>query len=475
MNIAFLLSDAPGFVATFLKLGAELKKSGFNAYYFSDSETVSRSYESLGGDGRYLVCFSRHVNNLTKDEIRGVTINKGNFADLERLKIYYNASTVDIDNFFQKSDHLNGFFERWIVQNDISALISETVAGSYTYAAFESAKKCKILFMGYELSRINGLTELYINGEMDNLNLSKESLERVRKSVEMYLDKVASGRPQIPSYMQPGSLFNVSNTSLYHRLTNRKRLTQVLANLYYSFLNKKNYFGFRPAVKDLIHLKLLFRRMFLRYFLGKDKDKDKLYFINPEKVNIIFPLHFHPEAATSMLSQENFSELDILTYLCSLLPSTFTVYIKEHPSMLGRRDQSEKKEFKRLPNSVFIDANEKLSDNNIRAVVTLTGTMGLEYALRSKQVITFGHVFYNTHPNVIRARSKAECLKLLMQLIDANDSITSHEENYSYLCTYGEKCLPISFEASSCTESELLEFAKNIVDVLRDKQKCAGQ
>ena len=92
MNIAFLLSDAPGFVATFLKLGAELKKSGFNAYYFSDSETVSRSYESLGGDGRYLVCFSRHVNNLTKDEIRGVTINKGNFADLERLKIYYNAT-----------------------------------------------------------------------------------------------------------------------------------------------------------------------------------------------------------------------------------------------------------------------------------------------------------------------------------------------------------------------------------------------
>ena len=144
--------------------------------------------------------------------------------------------------------------------------------------------------------------------------------------------------------------------------------------------------------------------------------------------------------------------------------------------MLGRRDRKEKKEFKRLPNSVFVGANEKLSDqDNIRAVVTLTGTMGLEYALQNTRVITFGRVFYNTHPNVKQARSKAECLEQLLQLIESDESITGHEENYNYLYSYGEKCLPISFEASSCTESELLEFAKNIVYVLKDKQICAGQ
>lgn len=474
MNIAFLLSDAPGFVDTYLKLGAELQKFGSNVYYFSDSETISRRYESLGGDGRYLMCFCEYARNLTRDKIRGVTINKGNFADLERLRLYYNASPTDIDNFFQKSDHLNGFFERWINHNNISVLISETVAGSYTYAALESAKKCKILFLGYELSRINGLTELYFNGEMYNLNLPRESLERVNKLVEMYLESSLSGRPQIPSYMQSGSLFNISNTSLYQRLTNNNRLTQLVANLYYTSLNKKNYFGFHPSVKDLIHLKLLFRRMFFRYF--STNDKNKLHSTNPDKINIIFPLHFHPEAATSILSQEYFCELDILTYLCSLLPSTFTVFIKEHPSMLGRRDRKEKNEFKRLPNSVFIDADEKLFNNdNIKAVVTLTGTMGLEYALRSRLVITFGSVFYNTHPNVIRARSKAECLEQLMHLIDPSDSITSNEENYDYLYSYGEKCLPISFEASSCTETLILEFAKNIAYVLRGTQKCSGQ
>ena len=469
-----MLSDAPGFVETFLKLGAELKKAGFNVYYFSDSETVSQSFESLGGDGSYLMCFSRHVHNLTMAETRGVAINKGNFADLERLRLYYNASATHIDNFFRKSDHLNGFFERWINQNNISVLISETVAGSYTYAAFKSAEKCKILFLGYELSRINGFTEIYLNGEMRKLNLPRESLDRVRKLVEIYLDSSASGRPQVPSYMQSGSLFNVSNSNLYQRLTNKKRLMQLLMNLRFTFLNKKNYFGFHPLVKDVVHLRLLVRRMFLRFF--KAKKKNSIYITNPENINIIFPLHFHPEAATSILSQENFCELDILNYLCSLLPSMYTVIIKEHPSMLGRRDRKEKNEFKRLPNSVFIDADEKLMDSdNIRAIVTLTGTMGLEYALRGTRVITFGDVFYNTHPNVSRARSKAECLEQLLQLIEANESITGHEENNNYLYSYGEKCLPISFEASSCKEAELLEFAKNIIHVLKDKQKCAGQ
>lgn len=474
MNIAFLLSDAPGFVDTFLKLGAEVKKIGFNVYYFSDSETVSQSYVSLGGDVRYLMCFSRYFHNIEKVETRGVIINKGNFADLERLRLYYDACGTDIENFFQKSDHLYGFFDYWINQNKISVLISETVAGSYTYAAFKSAEKSNILYLGYELSRINGLTELYFNGEMCDLNLSKGSLESVSNAVDVYLETAVSGKSQVPSYMQSGSPFNVSNSNLYQRLRNKKRLMQVFVNLYYTFLNKKNYFGFRPSVKDVVHLRLLVRRMFLRFFISKKKVK--LHLTNPEKFNIIFPLHFHPEAATSMLSQENFCELDILTYLCSLLPSTYTVFIKEHPSMLGRRDSKEKSEFKRLPNSVFIDVDEKLNDSaDIRAVVTLTGTMGLEYALRCTRVITFGDVFYNTHPNVIRVRSKAECLEQLLHLTEADESVAGHEENYNYLHSYGKKCLPISFEASSCTESELLEFAKNIVHVLKDKQKCAGQ
>ena len=50
------------------------------------------------------------------------------------------------------------------------------MAGSYTYAAFESAKG-KILFLGYELSRINESTELYFNVEMYNLNLPRKVLK----------------------------------------------------------------------------------------------------------------------------------------------------------------------------------------------------------------------------------------------------------------------------------------------------------
>ncbi|MDC0108733.1 hypothetical protein OAI56_00545 [Amylibacter sp.] len=470
MNVAFLLSDAPGFTENFLKLGSELGKSGFNVYYFSDSETVSHSYVSLGGDSNYLMCFSKYIRGPACCDSRKFTINKGKFADLERLRLYYNASQLSIDKFFENSDCLNTFFEQWISQNNIGVLISETVAGSYTYAAFQSAIKSDILFLGYELSRINGLTELYFNGEARNLNLPKEELDSVRSFVEKYMNLIGADIPQTPSYMQSNSLFNVSNTSFYQRLTNKKRIMQIIVNLYYTILNKKNYFGYNPSVKDLIHLKLLLRRKFLKYLSPIMKKKS--YSNKSGKIDIIFPLHFHPEAATSMTSQENFNELDILTYLCSLLPSNFKIYIKEHPSMLGRRDRKEKNEFKRLPNSVFIHGDENLNDKeNIQAVITLTGTMGLEYALRGKRVITFGNVFYNTHPNVERVISKAECLEKLMREINPDSCFASTKENYDWLYSYGEKCLPVSFEASSCTDVELLNFAKSLIYVLNEETK----
>lgn len=460
MNIALLMSDAPGFVVSFINLGGLLQKDGHNVFYISDSESVTENFVLNGGNISNLICFDKFhnsYNGLISDEIDESNI--GLFADLERLQIYYKAKKFKIDSFFRKSKYLNSFFEQAIDQYSLDILVSEKPAGSYTFAACNAANLKGISFVGYEMSRINGLTEIYLNDKSIQLEHSLEETKKIKEKLDSYIHKNQGESYEKPIYMMEESLLSVNNTSILKRIASFERMKELLFYLYISLRNKKNYFGYLPIRKYYIHLVYLFRRIALKKLKKIFKSSSPI--IKSKNFNIVFPLHFHPEASTSIMSSEYFDEIDLLTFICSTLPKNYKIYIKDHPSMLGRRSKNDEKKLKTLPNSIFIDASTNFDYlNNIDLIITLTSTMGLELAMKGKKVISFGEVFYNKHPNVKKVSSKHECISLLRNIQKWNLEEDLINANKIFLEDYASGCLPASIDLSNSDKSSLNELHK---------------
>ena len=96
MNIAFLLSDAPGFVDTYLKLGAELKKLAPLCTIFP----IQKLFHNVMNRWRRWQIFnaSRACSEIQQEAILELRLTE--LADLEGGDSII-ASPTDIDNFFQ--------------------------------------------------------------------------------------------------------------------------------------------------------------------------------------------------------------------------------------------------------------------------------------------------------------------------------------------------------------------------------------
>jgi hypothetical protein len=98
-----------------------------------------------------------------------------------------------------------------------------------------------------------------------------------------------------------------------------------------------------------------------------------------------------------MILAPNFvNQLTVIEALAKNIPLTHKLYVKEHPTMIGRRPRGFYQEIKRFPNVRLISASEN-SFRLIRGaslISVITGTVGWEAIMMGKPVITFGDCFY---------------------------------------------------------------------------------
>ena len=115
-----------------------------------------------------------------------------------------------------------------------------------------------------------------------------------------------------------------------------------------------------------------------------------------------FPLHYDPEMATLALAPYYADQISAIKAIAHALPINVSLYVKEHPPMIGYRARKFYKEILKVPNVKLIDP--KVSGFSLvkqsELITTLTGTAGWEGILLKKPVIAFGEVFYNKFPLV---------------------------------------------------------------------------
>lgn len=170
-----------------------------------------------------------------------------------------------------------------------------------------------------------------------------------------------------------------------------------LFTLRYLVKKNKDYTDEVPwfSLWDKIKRKARELRGFGSFYSVPDFEKDFAY----------FPLHLEPEIATLLYAPFFSNQIHLIQQIARSLPIHFTLYVKEHPSMVGFRPRKYYKEVKKIPNVKILnpDINGLVVIKKANIIFTIAGTAGWEAVLLEKPVITFGDVFYNTLSTVKRS------------------------------------------------------------------------
>lgn len=234
-------------------------------------------------------------------------------------------------------------------------------------------------FMFYRFPIVNGIHPLYYCFE-DIFRQTETMVKFEEKTnLNIYLEKKET-------------LF--SNSFLGTEKVAAPSLTSKIRN---KFTELSKVWTSEMGMSELVfHLSKLFgkeKRQNLHY---SDADIDVEY--------VLFPLHYQPECSTNPMGGRFENQLAAIRFLQNYLDDAVKIYVKPHPRV---------SKFSAHFNSV-LDDRTILINNKIpvaklvecsKMVACITGTTGFFAALIGKPVLCFGHIFYESLPNVKAIRT----------------------------------------------------------------------
>jgi hypothetical protein len=134
---------------------------------------------------------------------------------------------------------------------------------------------------------------------------------------------------------------------------------------------------------------------------------------------VYFPLHLSPEASTMVLAPDFVDQLAVIDRLAMRIPLSHKLYVKEHPTMIGRRPAGYYERIRRHPNVRLINPLSDSMALTRRAdlVAVITGTVGWEAILMGRQVLMFGESFFSHLGFCHRAGEMADLGPLMKEII----------------------------------------------------------
>lgn len=158
-----------------------------------------------------------------------------------------------------------------------------------------------------------------------------------------------------------------------------------------------------------------------------------------------FPLHIEPEIAMMLYAPYYTNQIELIKVAARALPMSMKLYVKEHPGMAGYRTRAFYKELKKIPNVCIVAPHLSGTEvaRHAALTITITSTSGWEALLLKKPVITFGDVFFNDIPGVLRCRGFEELPYLVKQQLE----LWKHDEKtlVNYISALIEDSVEVDF------------------------------
>lgn len=331
--------------------------------------------------------------------------------DLNRRKVNY----VDTLRFWshQLREHVS------------AVLMTAPPNHGYDYIIYVLAKRYRINFLTFEqlplpgymlpIVSIDGPSEELIRGYqelMDEAHCS--ALPGVVREFLDYQD--SSKHPPIPSYINPAKLASWEYAPMKFGATTIAKLVWHIG-----VAGSKATRHRRLASRQVIAAYLLNFWKQIKLTAYKSYYESKATSPDHSCNYVYFPLHYQPEISTSPLGGQYAHPEIIVALLAELLPEGWYLYVREHPMQRALdRTPAQIDAICRYGNVRLLRPTESHANllSAARAVVTVTGTPGIEALCRGIPVLVFGEVSYAYAPGVFRVRTHSDCERALGAIRD---------------------------------------------------------
>lgn len=442
MNILLLSNSAPNYHHFFKALVSLFVKDGAMAVVAVDS-AFSRCENKLDElDAKEIYEFAAFFRNHITDHVilaryADFNLNAALLSDFERAQTYKIwGGNTNVDYFDRLKSALLSFYEMIFEMHQTDMVLYENVSNSFAHFALFVAQRKGKPYLGLGGSRLPGRFSVSSDPMKDDAvakafeairtgQLAPDS--KVRHWARAYIDGIET---IVPDYMKINGLDQLGLIKRYFR---HDRIMKIVALLRHAADSRTDAFQIGNPL--LTHLALFRRNVARRFRSGKVR---KLY-QNPVAGErfLLYPLHFHPEASTSILAGAWLNEYEVIRNVAFNLPEGLRLYVKDHVSAWAFPDLDFYRRLLALPNVRLLppEAPTKKLIRCSEAVITLTSTVGYEALLLKRRVLLFGEVFYAFHKGVTRVDNPAKLHDLLRaQLARPVDWDDTYNEDF--VCAY---------------------------------------
>lgn len=433
MSYCFLIlaSDAPNYRPIHAALGSTLKKCGNRIVY----AVTSRWPDLLHPDhplNMIVYDFSLFLSNPSNYKNEPLPSNnniwKMFFPDLDRFYTIGYNNNHKLEWYQNLARALQAFFCNLYTTEKIDFVIYEDVACSFSYFAYKVAKDFDITYIGINSSRMPGRFEIHRNGfdikekmskaykELSNgeIKLKPEVLIELNDYIENIIDRE-------PDYMNPNQFLEINIIKKYMM----RKCSWIKLWRTFKYIIKGERHPYETGNLLIFMIKILlrdisrtFKSILSRRYMEMPKQGERFF---------LYPIHYHPEASTSIYAPCYIDELNNIRNIALCLPIDSYLYVKEHRSAIGYPKLSFYQSVSKIPNVKLLppELNARRLIQSAESVITITSTVGYEAILLGKSVFTLGDCFYNFHPLVHHVNSWEELASAIHN--DCNHQPNRHD------------------------------------------------
>lgn len=367
----------------------------YKSFLEEDSFPSAKLYESKYGSLYKMALSDRHLLQFTHDFP---------FGDLKDLDFITNYTT-----------YLISCFEKILTDSKTEVVITSVVANISTLIISKVCEKLEIPYFNIASTRFPDRFVAYrghFQREIVEISpIEDQHIQSAKKLVNSFI----KGQSK-PSWVGSGPV--VKKLSFINIASFIKRINP------YKFYRKT--FLLDDFNDPLIGIPPISSR--IKIFFLKNKRKNfynSLKFINDisDLDFYFYPLHVDPEASTSVLAPEWIDQLDLIKKIRINMPAQKQLLVKEHPAMIGYRDESFYKRISRIPGVSFvktdIDSFKLISYASL--TVTITGTAAFEASLLKRNSFQFGKTNFSDLPGIHCFNGDIETLNEQFKLAEDND------------------------------------------------------
>ncbi|SDX22447.1 hypothetical protein [Pseudomonas sp. NFACC08-1] len=443
MNFLILINSAPQYKYFYFQIGAALGRLGHSVYYAVDSKR-SCVLEPLAelDDGDNTFFFDEYLKEnyelVSSSICSDVTWGECFFSEFDRF-LTHDFNLDKPREYWEKTKQcLDLFFENLVKGLNIDAVIYENISNSFAFFAYKTARNNNKKYLGLMASRLPGRFEVQTSILDDEVGRIKELalLEPSLDELEWYAAYKGNIVNTLPDYMFYNNLDKISLV----KLLSPNKLFHVV-KLLKSYWEVDHFYDYQfgsPMRAIIKGGRINLRRKIsairsLRYFnsditVDQSAQKEKYY---------VYPIHFHPESSTSVLSPLYTNEFNNILNISNCLPFGVRLYVKDHMSAYGYQTAEFYRKVSALPGVRLIRPSQNIKKLILKSqgLITVNSTAGLEALILGKPVYLLGRVFYQDFPGVVKLNGFSDIPSCLDRVEVDEDLVALHVIAY-YRFTY---------------------------------------